>query len=447
MDYDKWAHLVAHETWNYSNVLPYFKNSEKFTRTNFHIPFDEEYHGFSGPRHVTQIKPNQHESIAILETAKANGYDLIDYNGKSQVGVSVYQYFTRNGRRFDSAMAYIDLIKARKNLDILDKSYVTKIEIKVSSKKVEGVVFTRKKKSYRASCKKEVILSAGAILTPQILMLSGIGPKDDLEALNITVIHNLPVGKDLKEHPVVPVILTTNTSTNTQDMRTSVKELLKGEGPLTEVHPFDVVAFLPNQHQRYPNFEFFSSYFSGSLLAKRYLGWTDTFYKSFDSVPNAVSMYVKLLHPKSSGTIKLASASPYHYPLIDLKMLRHCKDVKSLYQGIQHVLNNLNVFRILDAKVAPLKVPGCERFTPLTKHYWFCFIRQTTTNGGDISSSCPMGKTAEQSVVDSKLKVFGLTGLRVADESVIPINLSGSVDAVIALIGEKAYDFIKDDWK
>lgn len=185
--------------WSYQSLLPYFKKFENFTKTNPSSPIDYFYHGYGGPVHITQSIPPEEISRNLLKGSQQLGYPLTDYNGKRQSGASVFQIFTKDGKRYNHQMAFISSARKRYNLDILDRSYVIKIEINVYSKNVEGVIFTRNNKTYIARNRKEVILSAGAICSPQILMLSGVGPQRHLEHLGIPVIQNLPVGKFLRD--------------------------------------------------------------------------------------------------------------------------------------------------------------------------------------------------------------------------------------------------------
>lgn len=156
-DYDRWAELLNDPSWNYENVLPYFKKSETFTRTNPHVPIDFEYHGNGGPLFISQTSPPINISNIVLEGSQDLGYDIIDYNGRNQEGFAVLQYFMKNGRRFTPDLAFIFPETDRKNLKILDRSFVTKVVFHNNTKEVRGVIFTRDNKTYFADCRKEVI--------------------------------------------------------------------------------------------------------------------------------------------------------------------------------------------------------------------------------------------------------------------------------------------------
>lgn len=141
-DFDKWSDLLADPGWNYENLLPYFQKSETFTRTSPYVPLDKAYHGFNGPLHMTQSFPPEDIGNLILKGQQHLGYNLTDYNGQQQLGVSVFQYYSKDGKRYDPEVAYLSSAKDRTNLKVLDRSYVTKIDISKDTKKVNGVFFT-----------------------------------------------------------------------------------------------------------------------------------------------------------------------------------------------------------------------------------------------------------------------------------------------------------------
>lgn len=447
-DYNKWANVTNDINWRYENVLSYFKKSEKFTRANQFVPIDYSYHGYRGLLRMTQPKPPQNESLAIIKNSEQIGMKLVDYNGREQLGVSILQYYVKDGRRFDPEMAFIEPAKRRSNLKVSDKSYVTKIQINNITRRVEGVVFTRNNKTYIVRSRKEVVLSAGAVGSPQILMLSGIGPKEHLNSIRIPLIQDLPVGQDLREHVIIPLIYSCNVST-TDSLEKSVVDLLNGEGALTRPDTFDAVSFLKTSQQELedvPDIEFYYGNFSDNPLIPKYYGWNKITYEAIDAkVPNPFALSLILLHPKSKGSIKLKTNSPFDYPLINPNMLNDTRDLETLYQGIVFALNHNEVFKNINASLAFKQFPGCNKFAPLSKDYWYCYMRQITIIGGHPVSSCPAGVDPKNSVVDSRLRIFGIKGLRVADASVVPVTISGHTNAVCTMVGEKVSDLIKQD--
>lgn len=452
-DYDRWAKEIQDSQWSYVNLLPFFKKAENFTRTNFYVPIDERYHGYDGPLPITQCTPRQEVSTAIIRGCEEIGYKKTDYNGRNQMGAAVIQSNARNGRRFDHAMAYLNPIYNRKNLKILDKSYVTKIKISERNRKVEGVVFTRGNKTYIARQRKEVILSAGAISSPQILILSGIGPKKHLNELGIPVIENLPVGEQLLDHATTLFIFSSNISA-AQSTEQSVRDFLKGRGPLTRPQSFDGFGWLKTtveQIENYPDLEVLFSNISGSTVTQRFYGWTDETFKALDvDVPNPLAIIFNFLNTKSIGSLKLKSANPFEYPLIDGNILSDPDnhDIESLYQGwlLLQNLTNTEAFRNMNIQLAYTTFPGCDHTEPMSREFWYCYFRRVSVIGSHQMGTCRTGLSPQTGVVNSNLTVFGIKGLRVADASVIGVVVRAHTNAPATLVGEKAADIIRKSY-
>lgn len=389
-------------------------------------------------------------SLALAEGAKIQfGYNITDYNGYDQLGISIFQYMTFKGARFDHGKAFLEPVINRRNLKVLDKSFVTKIEIDKQTKQTTGVLFTRDGKTYRVTIRKEVILSAGAISSPKILMLSGVGPKRDLNNLGITVIENLPVGQNLRDKPIIPLIYSSQNTTVHEDLESSVKQYINYKGPLTRPIEFDVVGFFNSHHSKnYPELEYIFGNISNSVIVKKYFNWNNQLYNALNPpVPNPFALQIILLHPTSVGTIKLKSVNPFDYPLIDPNILDTINDRETLYKGIQSSLNPDNIaYKILQATLAVSSVPGCENKQPNSRDFWMCYMKITSTVANHPTGTCQASKSHSTGVVDYKLKVFGISGLRVADESVIPVTISGNTHGAQTLIGELGSDIIKTDY-
>lgn len=402
---------------------------------------------------MTQSYPPQEISSNILEGSQQMGYNVIDSNGEKSLGSSIFQIFADNGRRYDPEMAFLSTIKNRKNLKILDRSYVTKIEVCKSTKKVKGVIFTRRSKTYFARIRKEIILSAGAISSPQILMLSGIGPKEHLKSLGIPVIRDLPVGVTLRDHSITSVILSSNFTVEAQSLRDSVEEFLQGKGSLTRSFPIDAVSWFRTSMEtniNYPDMEFVYFNVSGSPLAQKLFGWTnETFNALNPNVSNPFSVNLTPCHQTSHGTVKLRSADPFDYPLIDPNLLSTDEDLETVYQGVLLLqrLIETETFKKMNVRFAVGQFPGCDHAQPFSKEYWYCYIRSVTGIGYHPVSTCPAATSPKTGVVDNELRVFGVIGLRVADASVIPFPMSAHPNAVCNMIGEKVSDEIKKFYK
>ncbi|KAJ8981861.1 hypothetical protein NQ317_008208 [Molorchus minor] len=439
-DYNKWAEFTNDPSWSYNNVLQYFKKSEDFHQTDPGAPVDWKYHGTGAN--------------------KEQGYALTDYNARLHAGASIVQYNTKNGKRHDQATAFLKPVMDRTNLVISSESYVTKIHINNVTKEAEGCTFTRHGRTYFVAANKEVILSAGAISSPQILMLSGIGLKGHLEEVGIPVIQNLSVGVSLREHAgTFGLQFASNMSITKQSLNEKVREYLEnGTGALTSNTQSHVLGWYQSSLEKvpdYPDLEMVTDLVvSVSQMGKKFLGWKDDIWDTLWSDKKNISFYftIVLLHAKSVGNIKLKSKCPFEYPLIDYNLLSDPdnRDIDSLYEGIQMVLKlaNTTAFKKIGAEFVHTQIlPACKEFQYLSKDYWYCFLRQTTLAVFHPVGTCPVGKDPmEGAVVDSNFKVFGVRKLRVADSSIFPFTLSGHPHAPCTMIGEKISDVIKADY-
>lgn len=450
MDYKRWADLLNDSSWNYPHVLQYFKKSENFTKTNPFTPIDLNYHGYHGPLHMTESVPPQKITSKMFKGSEEMGYNLTDFNGKNTKGVSVFQVYTKDGWRFDSEMAFISPVRHRNNLKVLDRSYVTKIKISKRTKRVEGVIFTKDNETYIARNRKEVILSAGAISSPQILMLSGIGPQKPLKSLGIPVIQDLPVGKTLREHAAVPLVFSSNV-TAYESLVDSAKDFVHGKGSFTRPFQYEFVGWMNSPMEKnkdYPDIELLLSNITDSPLSQRFYGWSDETYEALNvKVPNPIVILVVLLHSESNGTIQLRSTSPFDYPLINPNLLsdKENKDIETLYQGIKLVLDLIETeaFRSMNITLALTQLPACSHLKSWSKDYWYCYLRHLTVPGSHQVGTCLTGSSPKTGVVDKELRVFGVNGLRVADASVVPITPTGHTNAVCTMVGEKISAMIK----
>lgn len=451
LDYDRWANLLNYSSWNYENVLPYFKKSENFTRTVPSLPIDVDYHGYNGHFRTTQALPAQNLSYSLLDSFKQLGYNVIDHNGKTDFGASFWQYNTKDGKRYGPEDGYISPILNRKNLKVLDNSYVTKILVNVTTKSVTGVTFTRDNKTYIARNRKEVISSAGTYGSAQILMLSGIGPEDHLNSLGIPLIKNLPVGEVLMDQTFTPVIYSTNISNAGQSIKESVRQFLNGQGPLTRGAAYDAAAWVnvtTGPFSNYPDIEFFFNNISGKNLLTRFFGWSNETFNAMDKyVPSPITFFLVPIHPISNGTLKLKSSDPFDYPLIDPRILSADEDIETLYQGVEFTrkMSQTESLRQLNFSLAFDKFPGCEHTESLSKEFWYCYLRSVSAVGSHPIGTCRTGTSPKDGVVDGRLRVFGIQNLRVADASVMPFHTAPHINSVCAMIGEKVSDMIKEE--
>ncbi|XP_055608083.1 glucose dehydrogenase [FAD, quinone]-like [Uranotaenia lowii] len=460
-DFDDWA-AAGNEGWSYQDVLPYFKKSEGATFADTNNP---PKHGKGGPVNVEYVPHRSPLVHVFLEANRQLGRPTIDYNGETQLGAGYLQATTKRGKRVTSASAYLNSLWNRSNLHILTNARATKIFIDPAEKKATGVEFVWQKRKRSAVATKEVILSAGSFQSPQLLMLSGIGPEDHLNELGIPVIKNLPVGETLYDHLcLIAVSFVTNTSMESFDTdRLGLPELIQyklGSGTLTVPGALEALAFvktnISNEVRDIPDIEMLflgatpaSDHGTGSVKG---FSWRqeiyDQVYKPYEG-KDSFTVGVMLFHPKSKGYLKLKDNNPFHWPLIFTNFLKEPEDLHTMIEGIKEAVRILETpaMRAIDAKLFDVPIPNCAQHSVGTDAYWECLIRSLATTLHHQVSTCRMGPESDpKAVVSDKLRVHGIDRLRVVDASVFPYITTGHTQAVVYMIAEKAADIIKAEW-
>lgn len=448
IDYDRWAAL-DNPGWTYNQNLPYFKKVENATKIKSSIK--ESRHGFKGPINLEHSKISKLLET-FIEAGKEMNLTTRDYNGNKQIGASQIQFTLSNGKREYSAKSYLEPILKKKNLKIMTDSYVMRLLMIFNV--VIGVEFAFKGQIYWARAMKEVILSAGVFGSPQILMLSGIGPRRHLTSLGIPVVQNLAVGQNLQDHPAFfGLLFNTNITEQTKTVKEYVSEFLNGtnesnlQGIMfnsTEYMPFssysDVEYILMSPNNMTPN-----------VIEIRALGYSkenaEAIFKKVKKDSLWFTLIVTQLHPLSSGTVRLKSKNPFDYPLINPKFLMDSQDQETMYNYVQLGLKFINstAFKKINATLVKVELPACKSFKYLSEDYWKCYIRQATSSLNHPVGTCSMGKEEIQgAVVDRDCRVFGVRNLRVVDASVFPFSFSGHPIASCLMLGEKVSDIIKN---
>jgi len=422
LDYDEWAGLAGEE-WNYSNVLPYFLRAEDQSRgANF-------YHGVGGPLSVEDLKYRNPLSAVFVEAGVARGLVRnADFNGAAQEGVGYYQVTQRNGRRCSTAVAYLRPARARANLEIRTRCPVSRVLF--SGMRATGVEYRQKGNVHVIHARREVLLSAGAIGSPQLLLLSGIGTADDLRALGIPVVADLPdVGRNLQDHLdfctlnkcIRPI---TYDMTTWQEFAVALRYLATRSGPgvsnVAEAGAFIRSSFAQDNR---PDIQL---HFVPAQLDDH----------GRNRLPgHGFTIHACALRPLSRGRLMLRSARPEDAPRIQPGYLTAAQDLNGLLEGIR-----ISREIISAAPFAPYR--GVE-----------VFPGDGNTTRGDIEDmvrckaetiyhpvgTCRMGNDA-RSVVDGELRVRGIQALRVIDASVMPRLIGGNTNAPTIMIAEKAAD-------
>ncbi|XP_076249233.1 glucose dehydrogenase [FAD, quinone]-like [Calliopsis andreniformis] len=460
-DYDRWAKM-GNTGWAYKDVLKYFKKLE-----NIQIPElrkDSKYHGTKGPVSIDYAAFRTPLATAFLEAGQEQGYPLVDYNGEKLIGFSYIQSTMQKGYRMSSNKAYL-VGKRRRNLHVTKMSMVHRILIDKKSKRAVGVQFVKNNRRISVYANKEVILCAGAIGSAQLLMLSGVGPAEQLRNLGIDVLKDSRVGDNVMDHIVYggltftvnePVsILLYNMADITQPYAKDF--LMKQEGPLTISGGCESIAFVdvdnPKNRDGLPNIELLSlvsSIYTYKATMDNF-GFDREIVDKFSSFQSTYSygIFPLLLKPKSKGYIRLKSTDVNVKPRIVANYLNHPEDVRVLLKGIRFALrlSRTKAMQKLGVQFYNRTVSECERYPFDSDDYWLCNARMQTLTIYHYSGSCKMGpRNDPTAVVDPTLKVIGIKGLRVADASIIPDIPAGHTNIPVFMIAEKLADMVKKEW-
>jgi choline dehydrogenase len=404
-DYDHWQEL-GNLGWSYQDILPYFKKSEHQQRGA------DAYHGVDGELSVTDLVAPAVISQRFVETAVAMGYDNNpDFNGRQQEGVGFYQSTIKDGKRHSTAAAFLTPILQRSNLTTTTGALVTRLLFEGT--RTVGVEYIHKGTLHQAKVNWEVILSAGAFDSPKLLMLSGIGDAEHLQALGISVVLDVPgVGQNLRDHVYAPV-----TYQATQDLHPDITSSGLGEAGLF-LHSdsnLDVA----------PDLQCFSSPILLAPPGSNHSG------SGFFGVAS-------LTHPQNIGSVSLRSCDPKDTPLIRLNYLQNPADVQKLVTGVK-LLRKLFEASGFDEFRGEELAPGIDM---TSDEALAAYVRDACDSVYHPIGTCKMG-TDPMAVVDPELRVHGIEGLRVVDASIMPTLTTGNTNAPTIAIAEKAADLIK----
>ena len=425
-DFDHWRQL-GNTGWSFDDVLPYFRRSEHQTRGA------DRFHGTDGPLCVSDVAQHPICEAFIAATTQLGFPRNDDFNGASQDGAGYHQTTTRNGKRCSTAVGYLRPAMQRPNLNIVTGALTEKILLE--NRRAVGVAFRRDGQlcTARAAC--EVILCGGAVNSPQLLMLSGIGPKDHLAGFGIPVVHDLPgVGQSLQDHYSAPIKLRCKLPITVNDvMLSSARKLKAGleyylfhRGPLSMISSPAALFARTRPELASPDVKISISPFSAERPQDglhRFSGFTSIAYQ---------------LRPESRGEIKLKSPNPFDAPAVHPNYLATETDQRTIIAGLKlcrRILAAPQMQSLVEAEFQPgSAIESDEKLLDYARR-----------RGGTVyhpTSTCKMGHDP-MAVVDAELRVHGIEGLRVADASIMPTVVSGNTNAATIMIGERVADMAR----
>ncbi|XP_043799764.1 glucose dehydrogenase [FAD, quinone]-like [Apis laboriosa] len=463
-DFDGWA-SEGNPGWSYEEVLPHFRKSSSCS-PEFTAEHGDKYCGTDGPLRIRYFNytVTNFEDI-ILEAAREAGHPILDpVNGDRYLGFGRTMGNLDQGKRESCSKAYLTPVKDRKNLYVMTSSRVDKILFE--GERAVGVRITlSNNETVEVRATKEVIVSAGSIVSPQILMLSGIGPKEHLKELGIPVLVDLPVGKNLQDHVIwfgmyySFVNESVTSAPSEKDQLNSAYEYLEtSKGSLASLAN-DLIGYVnvEDPDSPYPDIQILFSQIqrldTGSMkMAMASYNANDEITRiMLDEIKrrDLITIYSSLMNPKSRGEIKLRNADPAEEVKIYSNYYTVADDWKKMMKVLPIVKSLLNTtalkkygmeFNIYD-------VPECRHFTPDTEERYECVIRHVSASNYHACCTCRMGPASDpRTVVDHRLNVHKVKNLRVIDASIMPNIISGNIHAPTIMIAEKGADLIKEDW-
>lgn len=433
-DYDEWA-AQGNPGWRYQDVLPYFKRSEDQQRGV------DIWHGVGGPLPVTDLPEPHPIADAFIEAASSTGVPRNpDFNGRTQEGVGYFQATARRGLRRSTARTFLRPVMNRPNLHVQTGAQVGRLLFEGAGPTLRavGVVYVKDGQEHRIMARREVVLSAGAIQSPQILQLSGVGPAEVLQRHGIRVVHQLPgVGENLQDHLQGRLIYETHQPITLNDdmmsiagrVRIGLRYLLQRKGPLGWWAGVAGGFARTSPDLDRPDIQYHLYPFS-----------TDRKDKPALHPYSAFTLTVCQLRPHSRGSVHIQSADPFKAPAIRVNYLSDPRDVEVLTTGLT-LARQIARTEPLAGLIKRERSPGPD---VTTREGLQTFLREKAMSVYHPSGTCRMGPGPD-SVVDERLRVRGIAGLRVADASIMPTLISGNTNAPAIMIGEKAADMILAD--
>ncbi len=430
IDYDRWANEEGATGWAFKDIQKYFLRSEGNTILS------GDWHGTDGELGVSNVPSPQPMTRAFVQSCQELGIPYNpDFNGKTQEGAGVYQTTTKDGKRCSAAVGYLRPAMKRSNLTVKTGCLVHRIIIE--NARATGVEFSQKDGAkITASADSEVLVTAGAIGTPKLMMLSGIGPAEHLRDIGIDVVHELPgVGENLNDHFGIDIVaeLTGHDSLDKYNKFlwmawAGAQYYLFGSGPVTSNVVEGGAFWYGDKGATVPDLQF---HFLAGAGAEA----------GVPSVPNGssgITLNSYAVRPKSRGTVRLRSTNPADMPIVDPNFLAHPDDLKASVDGVK-ISKEIFGQPSLQKYIRKVRFPDDS---VKTQADYEAYARQYGRTSYHPTCTCKMG-TDEMSVVDPQLRVHGIDGLRICDSSAMPSLVGSNTNAPTIMIGEKAADMIR----
>ncbi|XP_074595161.1 L-sorbose 1-dehydrogenase-like [Brevipalpus obovatus] len=460
MDYDRWAQLGA-DDWSYAHVFPYFVKIERLVDVGVNA-YDRGYHGTRGPVPIIGVREPTIMGRSLFEGARELGWPVGDSNGKDHSVVSYFWTNVHNGTRVSMAEAYLAPASNRPNLSIMTRAFVHRINFD-ENKRAVSVTFEKDGRVHEAKVRKEVIVSAGSYHSPKILMLSGIGPKNELKRHNIPVIVDSPgVGQNLDDHIAswIPYTIRRNLTflySRPDSVINSVNQFVQSRTGSFAVAKSEIIGHMRTKFALDNRVDIILGVLYGlpNALTTTFLtGYMDRYKNEVVEkyyLPHAQKDGIQALFSTSRtlsrGVVRLRSGNPHAKPVIEYRLYSNRRDLDSMIEGCQlamELINSNAVREKLSPKIFPNTLPGCEKHLPGSDSYCRCVARTITITNYHPAGTCKMGSIDYlMAVVDPQLRVKGVKGVRVVDASVMPEATTGNTNAPTVMIAERGSDMIK----
>ncbi|CAG9210925.1 Oxygen-dependent choline dehydrogenase [Paraburkholderia caribensis] len=435
-DYDDWAE-AGNKGWSYRDVLPYFRKLESHPLGN------TEYHGANGPIGISPMKDAAHPICHVfIKGCEQAGYQRSDdFNGAQFEGAGIYDVNTRNGQRSSSSFEYLHPVLNRKNLTVEREVLVTQVLFD-AKRRATGVVVKQNGSARQFTASREVILSAGAVDTPKLLQLSGVGDSALLAEHRIPLVHHLPaVGQNLQDHLCVSFYYRSNVKTLNDEMRPllgkiklGLQYMLTRKGPLAMSVNQAGGFFKSSEKEALPNLQLYFNPLSYRIPKSNKASLEPEPYSGFLLCFNPC-------RPSSRGSIQIASDRAEDAAKIRINALTTQKDIDEAIEGCELVRKIMSTAALKDITVEEIS-PGPQ---VQDRDAFLKYFREQSGSIYHLCGSCAMGRDDGNSVVDERLRVHGMSGLRIVDASIFPNITSGNINAPTMMVAEKGAEMILED--